>query len=79
MEIIKFKTNVESQEALAKVVPYLEKVEQISKWNLDTTSTDNVLSVSGTNLNPQKVEDALGKAGYQAEILRVIGINGGDL
>jgi len=79
MEIIKFKTNVESQEALSIVAPYLDKQEQISKWNLDTASEDKVLSVSGKELNPQAIEDAVGRAGYKAEIIRVMGIAGGDL
>ncbi|WP_299761330.1 copper chaperone [uncultured Pontibacter sp.] len=79
MEIIKFKTNVEDQEALSKVAPYLNQVEEISKWNLDTGSADKVLSVSGTELNPQAIENAMKQAGYKAEILRVMGIGGRDL
>lgn len=79
MEILKFKTNVESQEALSKVAPHLDKVEKISKWSLDTESSEKVLSVSGTDLNPQAIENALKQAGYKADILRVMGISGGDL
>ncbi|GAB3832037.1 copper chaperone [Pontibacter rugosus] len=79
MEIIKFKTNVENQEALSKVAPYLDKVERISKWSLDTESTDKVLSVSGTDLSPQTIESAIEQAGFKAEILRVMGIGGDDL
>jgi copper chaperone len=79
MEILKFKTNVASQEAVSKVAPYLDRVEQISKWNIDTEGADKVLSVSGTDLNPQTIEDTLGQAGYKGTLLRVMGINGGDL
>lgn len=79
MEILKFKTNVESQEALSKIAPLLDKVEKISKWSLDTESSEKVLSVSGTDLNPQAIENAIKQAGYKASILRVMGISGGDL
>ena len=79
MEIINFKTNVESQEALSKVAPYLDKEESISKWSIDTESTDKILSVSGTNLDPQTVEKVIEQAGFRAEIKRVIGLSGGDL
>ncbi|ARS38003.1 hypothetical protein [Pontibacter actiniarum] len=79
MEIIKFKTNVVDEEALSKVAPHLDKEERISKWSLDTESADKVLSVSGTGLDPQVVESAVEEAGYKAEIIRVMGISGGDL
>ncbi|PRY13788.1 hypothetical protein CLV24_105158 [Pontibacter ummariensis] len=79
MEIIKFKTDVESQSGLSKVAPFLERVDNLSKWSLDTGSADKVLSVSGTNLSPQAVVNAMEEAGYKAEVLRVMGISGGDL
>ncbi|PTX13128.1 hypothetical protein C8N40_11350 [Pontibacter mucosus] len=79
MELLKFRTNVADQEALTKVAHYLNKEEKISKWNLDTESTDKVLSVSGTELNPQVIENAVEQAGYKAELIRIMGISGGDL
>ncbi|MCC9138794.1 copper chaperone [Pontibacter silvestris] len=79
MEIIKFKTNVETQAGLSKVAPHLEKVANLSKWNLDTDSDDRVLSVSGEELDPQAVKNAVEAAGYKAEVIRVMGIGGGDL
>ncbi|AKD05026.1 hypothetical protein POKO110462_06220 [Pontibacter korlensis] len=79
MELIKFKTNVQNQDALSKVAPFLDKEESISKWNIDTESDDKILSVSGVNLDPQTVENAVEKAGFKAEIIRVMGIGGGDL
>ena len=79
MEIIKFKTNVESQEALAKVAPYLDKEESISKWSIDTESADKVLSVSGADLSAGAIEKAVEQAGYKAKIIRVVGLSGADL
>jgi copper chaperone len=79
MEIIKFKTNIASQEAVAQVAPFLDAVADIRKWKVDVASPDKVLSVSGVDLYPSIVEKAVQKAGYQAEILRVIGIGGADL
>ncbi|GAB3833981.1 copper chaperone [Pontibacter rugosus] len=79
MEVIKFKTNVENEEALSRVAPYLDKEESISRWKLDTGSTENILSVSGTDLDSQKIENVVQQAGFKAEIIRVIGISGKDL
>lgn len=79
MEILKFKTNVENQEAISKVAAYLDKEEGISKWNIDTESEEKILSVSGTDLSPQTVKNAVEQAGFKAETIRVLGIGGGDL
>ncbi|MDX5437620.1 MAG: copper chaperone [Pontibacter sp.] len=79
MEIIKFKTNVDNQEALAKVASHLDKEKSISKWHIDTDSKEKLLSVSGTELDPQVVENAVQQAGYKADVIRVFGIGGGDL
>ncbi|QNF31321.1 copper chaperone (plasmid) [Adhaeribacter swui] len=79
MEILKFKTNIKSFEQVAQVTPMLNQLQEISKWQVDPESQDNILSVSGENLNPQSVEDAVQKAGFTAEILRVVGLSGEEL
>ena len=79
MEILKFKTNIGSQEALAKVGPVLDGEKSISKWNVDTDGTDHLLSISGVDVDPQRVENAVQQAGYKAELIRVLGIGGHDL
>jgi len=76
MKILKFKTNINSANDVIKVTPHLDKEESISNWDIDTESEDKVLSVAGINLNPQKVEDAVQAAGFEAEVLRVLGIGG---
>ncbi|MFD2247736.1 copper chaperone [Pontibacter ruber] len=79
MEIIKFKTNVENEEALSRIAPFLDKEESISRWHIDTESNDKLLSVSGTDLDPQRIENVVQQAGFKAEIIRVIGIGGDGL
>ena len=79
MEIFKFKTNITSQEAIAQVAPFLDATTDIRRWKIDVASPDKVLSVSGENLYPSLVEQAVQQAGYRAEILRVIGIGGDDI
>jgi copper chaperone len=79
MEIMKFKTNIDSQQAIDQVTPFLDQAADIRKWKVDVESPNKVLSVSGENLYPSIVEKAVQQAGYQAEILRVIGIGGDDI
>ncbi|QMU26616.1 copper chaperone (plasmid) [Adhaeribacter radiodurans] len=79
MKILKFKTNISTQEQIALITPILDQVEGISKWDIDPDSNDNILSVSGENLNPQKVENVIQKAGFKVEVLRILGIAGESL
>lgn len=79
MEILKFKTNVDSDKGVEKLGTYLNKEESISRWQLDTNSPEHLLSVSGHEVDPQRVKNLVDKAGYKAEVLRVIGGGGGDL
>ncbi|KAA3438707.1 copper chaperone [Rufibacter hautae] len=79
MELLKFKTNIGQEEEIGKVAPYLDGVTEVSKWKVDTNTGENILSVSGDNLDPQKVKNAVAEAGFSAELLRVLGIGGDEL
>ncbi|GAA4455614.1 hypothetical protein GCM10023189_23620 [Nibrella saemangeumensis] len=79
MEILKFKTNIKCGGCVAAVTPFLDKDEQISKWQVDTESPDKLLSISGKDIDPQQIINLVEQAGYKAELVRVMGIGGGDL
>lgn len=79
MKILKFKTNIATPEQIAQVTLMLDEIAAISKWDIDPATEDNILSVSGENLNPQAVENAIQEAGFKAEVLRILGITGEGL
>ena len=79
MKILKFKTNINCGDCVKSVTPYLDAEESISKWQVDTSIPDKILSVSGEELEPHKVKSLVEKAGFKAEVVRVQGIGGGDL
>lgn len=79
MKVLKFKTNVENDGMVAKLAPFLDNEEMIRKWNLDTDSQENILSVSGEEITPEMVTRAVTKAGFQAEIIRILAVGGHDL
>lgn len=79
MEIMKFKTNVAAEEDVVKVASGLDQLPGISNWKLDPTDENHLLSLSGTNLDPQQVENAVQQAGFTAELVRVVGIGGEGL
>ncbi|HEV7346896.1 copper chaperone [Telluribacter sp.] len=79
MKILKFKTNINCGDCVAKVTPYLDGEERISMWEVDTQTPDKILSVSGEELEPQHVKNLVEEAGFKAEVLRVQAIGGGDM
>jgi copper chaperone len=79
MEILKFTTNITDRKDVAMATPYLDKLEEIQTWKVDTETQEKILSIAGMNLDPQRIEKALAAAGFTAVIYRVIGISGEDL
>lgn len=79
MKILKFKTNINSEEDVKTLRPYLDQESTISRWNIDTDNPENVLSASGEELEIDTVKKLVEKAGYEAEAIHVLGAGGGDI
>lgn len=69
MNTLKFKTNVKCGGCIAIVTPFLNKIEGISKWSVDTNSPDKILSVEAENIIPEEITNTLKTAGYQANLI----------
>lgn len=68
METLNFKTNIKCGGCVATVTPFLNDIEQLDGWNVDTTSPDKILTVQTTNNRiGEEVRKAVEKAGYKAE------------
>lgn len=79
MEILKFKTNIQSSEGLQKVTPLLNQEESIHQWKLDTSHEDHLLNISGTEPDPLRVINLLEQAGFQAAFIQAFGTGGAGL
>ena len=69
MKTLKFKTNINCSGCIAKVTPSLNSAEGITKWEVDTTDPQKVLSVETSTLREDEVIAILKKAGYNAVAL----------
>ncbi|MEZ0487563.1 MULTISPECIES: heavy-metal-associated domain-containing protein [Spirosomataceae] len=68
METLNFKTNIKCGGCIAAVTPYLNAIEQLDGWNVDTANPDKILTVQTTdNRIGEVVKKAIEKAGYKAE------------
>ncbi|WP_019990939.1 heavy-metal-associated domain-containing protein [Rudanella lutea] len=68
METLNFKTNIKCSGCVAAVTPFLNDIEQVDGWNVDTDSPEKILTVQTTdNRIGEVVQKAVERAGYKAE------------
>ncbi len=68
MKTLNFKTNIKCGACVATVTPFLNAIEQLDGWNVDTSSPDRILTVQTTDTQiGDDVRKAVEKAGYKAE------------
>jgi len=67
MKTLKFNTNINCAGCVASVTPHLNRVEEIEKWNVDTTKSNKPLTVQ-TDLEEKQVVEIIEKAGFKATL-----------
>jgi copper chaperone len=68
MKTLKFKTNIQCSNCLAKVTPKLNEQIDIESWNVDLQDPERTLTVNTENLEPDAIKKAVLKAGFIAEV-----------
>lgn len=69
METLQFKTNINCGGCIAKVTPFLNQVEEIEDWRVDTNNPDKILTISGEELSCDLIVETIEKAGFKAELV----------
>jgi hypothetical protein len=64
MEVLVFKTNLESFKQSRRLYPLLKAIKGILKWNVDFEDNDKILRLETADLSPRRVEIALQNAGF---------------
>ena len=67
METLKFKTNIKCGGCIATVTPFLNQVNEIKNWEVDTVNPDKILTVEAENITAGDVISKIKEAGYTAE------------
>ena len=67
MKILTFTSNIACNGCLSKVKPFLDELEGIIKWEVDTENPQKILSVYTNELSPDQIQKAVIKAGYHLE------------
>ena len=66
MEIMKFKTNINCSNCVAKVTPFLDKKAGKGSWSVDTESNDKILTVENNELTAEDIVKTIKRTGFEA-------------
>ncbi len=69
MNTYKFKTNINCGNCIKSVTPFLNEIDEIDTWQVDTENPDKILEVVLDEGGPEAVEKAVKEAGFSIEIL----------
>lgn len=63
----KFKTNINCGNCVKRVTPFIEKLEGIDSWKVDTDSSDKILTVISDGVTKEQIIQAIQKVGFDIE------------
>ena len=69
MDTYRFKTNINCGNCIRSVTPFLNEVDEIDTWKVDTEDPDKILEVVVDEGGPEMVEKAVIEAGFKIERL----------
>lgn len=69
MSTLKFKTNINCSNCLAKVTPFLNAKQGIQKWEVDIDNPAKILTVETASLTAEEVIKEVKKTGFTIEQL----------
>ena len=67
----KFKTNINCGGCVSTVTPFLNEVDGVTGWEVDTNNKDKILTVVTDSATEQDVIDSVKKAGFKIERFNV--------
>lgn len=63
-----FKTNINCGSCIKSVTPFLNELDNLEFWKVDTENPDKILTVQLEDTNVESVLNAISKAGYSIEL-----------
>jgi copper chaperone len=64
---LQFKTNINCGNCIKTVTPFLNKLDEVDEWKVDTENPDKILTVEGDDFTAEEIISALKEAGYEGE------------
>ena len=71
MKTVKYKTNINCGGCIKSVTPFLNELDNVDTWKVDIENPDKILQVELDDDNEVLVIDAVKKAGFEIENVKV--------
>jgi copper chaperone len=65
MKTLKFKTNINCNNCIRSVTPFLNDVDSIDEWSVDINNENKILTIESDNGSEDDVVEAVKKAGFE--------------
>ena len=69
MKILKFKTTINCGNCVRTVTPFLNELEGITSWEVDTSSSDKILTVNTESLDADIIIETVEDVGFDAALI----------
>ena len=63
MATLQFKTSINCGSCVKSITPFLDEVDAIQKWSVDTDNSDKILTVEG-DITIEKIIETVEDAGF---------------
>tara|TARA_R110000851_G_scaffold279798_1_gene433108 strand:+ start:41 stop:253 length:213 start_codon:yes stop_codon:yes gene_type:complete len=67
MTTVKYKTNINCNGCIKSVTPFLNELDNIETWKVDTESLDKILEIELEDDNKGIIIESVKKAGFEIE------------
>ena len=67
MKILKFKTTINCNSCIKSVTPFLNELDNIDRWKVDTENPDKILEIELEDDNKEIIIETVKKAGFEIE------------
>ena len=69
MATLKFKTTINCGNCVRTVTPFLNELEGIKSWNVDTENPNKILSVETDSLEAEIIVETVEDLGFEVELI----------
>ena len=69
MATLKFKTTINCGNCVRTVTPFLNELEGIKSWNVDTENPNKILSVETDSLEAEIIVETIEDLGFEVELI----------
>lgn len=69
MNELRFKTNINCGNCIKSVTPFLNQLDEVDEWKVDTENPDKILTIEGDDITSKGIIETVEKAGFKAEVI----------